>query len=331
MKSKSCSMIEEMAFPAPSPGRKPEASAKTPSLGRKPEAAKTSSPSSRPEAAADFALLPGERMDDIGFGGLCLIQEPSSFCYGIDAVLLADFASHYVKASDWVCDLGTGTGVIPLILSRKTDAECLVGVEIQKDSAERAVRNVMRNQLSHRIEIVCADVAHVGKTNGSEDSDSTSSTRSDLNSELDLKSEIPADFLQQSAFDLVVSNPPYMRRGSGLLNSVDAKTVARHETAAELSNFIRTAAYLLKERGSLCMIHRPNRLVDLFVLCRENGLEPKELQMICPRADREPNLALVRCGKGGRPDLKVLESLWVYDSSGNRTERVQQMYECAES
>lgn len=251
---------------------------------------------------SDSGLLPGERLDQIGFGGLCLIQEPSSFCYGIDAVILADFASHYVKPQDRICDLGTGTGVIPLILSRKTEASYMVGVELQLDSATRAKRNAARNHLSHRIAIVQADVARI-------------------------PSPSPLGSLQRGAFDLVVSNPPYMRRGASLLNFADAKTVARHETAAELSDFIRAAAYLLKERGSLCMIHRPNRLVDLFVLCRENGLEPKELQLVCPKAGREPNLALLRCNKGGNPDLKVLETLWVYDPFGNRSERVSRMYE----
>ncbi|HHU16874.1 MAG TPA: methyltransferase, partial [Clostridiales bacterium] len=177
-------------------------------------------------------LKEGERIDNIGFGNLRLIQKPGDFCYGIDAVLLATFAD--VSKGGKVIDLGTGTGIIPLILSHRTEETEIIGVEVQKDSYERGLRNVDLNNLSERITMIHGDVNEIAEKK----------------------------LFGKHSFDVVTTNPPYIKGVSGIKNKEEAKTIARHETTADLSDFIRAASFLLKERGDFYMIHRPSRLVD---------------------------------------------------------------------
>ncbi|QOX65575.1 tRNA1(Val) (adenine(37)-N6)-methyltransferase [Anoxybacterium hadale] len=242
-------------------------------------------------------LKDGERIDEIGFGNLRLIQKPEDFCYGIDAVLLATFAQ--VKKRGRAVDLGTGTGIIPLILSHRTEASELVGVEIQKDSYERGLRNISLNDLSERVSIINTDIKLLTK---------------------DKK-------LSPGSFDTVLSNPPYVSGNGGLKNKMAAKTIARHETTAGLADFIREAALLLKDRGDFYLVHRPNRLVDICTLSRKNKLEPKELMFVSPNRTAAPNILLLHCVKNGRPELKFLDPLFVYDEEGNYTEEILKRYE----
>lgn len=242
-------------------------------------------------------LKEGERIDEIGFGNLRLIQKPEDFCYGIDAVLLATFAE--VKKGSRVADLGTGTGIIPLILSHRTDASELVGIEVQKDSYERGLRNIALNNLSERVHIINSDVKDLTKDNQ----------------------------LSPGSFDTVLSNPPYVAGNGGLKNKNSAKTIARHETTAGLEDFIREASVLLKDKGDFYMVHRPNRLVDICVLSRKFKLEPKELMLVSPNREAAPNILLIHCVKHGRPELKFLDPLFVYDEEGNYTEEILKRYE----
>ena len=242
-------------------------------------------------------LKDGERIDDIGFGNLRLIQKPEDFCYGVDAVLLATFAE--IKRDARVIDLGTGTGIIPLILSHRTEASEIIGVEIQKDSYERGLRNIALNGLSNRIKLIHGDVKHLVKE----------------------------EKVSPHSFDAVLSNPPYVKGGGGIKNKEGARAIARHETTAGLSDFIQEAALLLKDRGDFYMVHRPNRLVDICVLCRQYKLEPKELRFISPNKETAPNILLIHCVKHGRAELKFLDPLYVYQEDGNYTEEIMRLYE----
>ncbi len=245
-------------------------------------------------SGAGWAEGQEERIDEIGFSGYRLIQRPAEFCYGIDAVLLADFAR--VRDGGRICDLGTGTGVIPLILRHKTKAAEIWGVELQETSFRLARRNARINGLEESLHFLLSDVKEA------------------------------ADKLGRGTFDAVVSNPPYMAGGGGLLSRNPAKLTARHETTASLSDFIRAAAELLSGRGSFYLVHRPSRLADILVSCRENRLEPKLLRMVAPREGAAPNILLLQCVKNGNPELNVLPQLNVYDGDGGYTEEVLRIY-----
>jgi len=242
-------------------------------------------------------LKNGERIDEIGFGNLRLIQKPEDFCYGIDAVLLATFAE--VKKNGKVIDLGTGTGIIPIILSHRTEATEIVGVEVQKDSYERGLRNVFLNDLGERVKMVHSDVKQLVKEKK----------------------------VNPHSFDAVLTNPPYVKGDGGIKNKETAKMIARHETTASLSDFIQEASLLLKDRGDFYLVHRPNRLVDISILCRQYKLEPKEIRLVSPNKDSAPNIFLIHCVKNGRPELKFLDPLYVYKEDGNYTDEIMKLYE----
>lgn len=238
-------------------------------------------------------LQQGERMDQIGFSDLKLIQKPDEFCYGVDAVILAEFAAR--KPVNRIADLGTGTGIIPLILSHKTKAEEIWGVEYQKDSFERALRNVKLNNLEGRVHFIQENVAHFHKLD--------------------------------EQMDAVTTNPPYMASNGGIINGNPAKTIARHETVGTLEDFIQCAFRTLKNKGDFYMVHRPARLVDIFSLCRKYRLEPKEMQMVAPYRGQIPNIVLLHCVKNGGPELKLLKDLYVYKEPGIYSDDIQRIYE----
>lgn len=238
-------------------------------------------------------LYPGERIDQIGFSDLKLIQKPEDFCYGVDAVILADFASK--RPARRMVDLGTGTGIIPHILSHKTNAEKIYGIEYQKDACQRAVRNAQLNGLEERLTFIEANVAEFDQLCG--------------------------------WADAVTANPPYMAGSGGLTNRNEAKTIARHETVGTLEDFISCAARLLRDRGDFYMVHRPSRLVDLFSICRKYRLEPKELRLVAPRRGEIPNIVLIHAVKGGGAELRLLETLCVYKEKGVYSDEIQRIYE----
>ncbi|QAT43329.1 tRNA1(Val) (adenine(37)-N6)-methyltransferase [Aminipila luticellarii] len=252
----------------------------------------------------DNFLMQGERLDEIGFGELKLIQKPEEFCYGVDAVILAAFASKAVLQSSRkftrAIDLGTGTGIIPIILSHKTLLKEIVAVEIQHDSFDRACRNVELNMLKERISVIHEDVSRL------------EATLPDL----------------KGSFDLVTANPPYMAGGGGMINENSAKRIARHETTADLQMFIKISAALLREKGELFMVHRPSRLVDICEACRKYKVEPKELRFVSPNKSAKPNILLIRCVKSGNPELKMLDPLYIYDETRqDYTDELMKIYE----
>lgn len=235
-----------------------------------------------------------ERIDDLQYKGLKIIQNTGGFCFGVDAVLLANFAD--VKKHGRVIDLGTGTGIIPILLSGKTEACEIVGVEIQHSVAEMAGRSIELNGLGHRVKLV----------------------------EGDLKECV--DMFGPSSFDVVVSNPPYMNRGGGLVNPLDSKAISRHELMCTLEDVVRVGSRLLVPGGQLAMVHRPERLVDIVWCMRKYGIEPKYLRFVHPAPEKKANLILVKGSKGGRPQLKMLPPLYVYDANGRYSQEIDRIY-----
>ena len=242
-----------------------------------------------------------ERIDATGFGPLLIIQDPEEFCYGVDAVLLADFAvkrARSIKENTRIIDLGTGSGIIPLILSQKTVSGEIFGVEVQENSCDRAVRSAKLNELEERIEFIHSDIKDLDE----------------------IRPEL------KGTFDMVTCNPPYTQGGGGMRSENTAKMIARHETTADLDDFIRISGELLKDRGDLFMVHRPSRLVDIFVSARKYRLEPKAVRMVLPREGEEPNIVLIHMIKNGGADLSVLKPLIVHDTNGGFTMELEEAY-----
>ncbi len=235
-----------------------------------------------------------ERVDDLHRNGYMLIQDPKRFCFGVDAVLLSGFAT--AKKGDKVLDLGTGTGVIPILMSAKTKAEHFSALEIQPESAEMAKRSVMLNDLQDRIDIIEGDIK---KT---------------------------AEIFKPSSFDVITTNPPYMNFEGGLKNSYDPKTIARHEVLCSLDDVAFAAQRLLKFGGKFFMVHRPHRLTDIMCVLREHKLEPKRIRFVQPYADREPNMVLVEAVRSGKPMIKVMPTLVIYNSDGTYTQETLDIY-----
>lgn len=239
-----------------------------------------------------------ERIEDIGFGGLKLIQKPEAFCYGVDAVLLADFAYSTFPGFRRCVDLGTGTGVLPFILSYKNHEAAFVGIELQESFVEMAKRSCRLNALDERIVFLQGDV--------SEPDDAA----------------FPA-----SSADMVVCNPPYFIKGGAIPSRDPEKFMARHETSATVEDFIRTADKLLEKNGHFFLVHRPSRLVDIFYHCRRYRLEPKDMRMVAPKPGKVPNIVLIHCVKGGGKELKLMKELYVYDSDGSYSDEIERIYE----
>lgn len=247
-----------------------------------------------------------ERIDCIGFGDLRLIQKPEDFCYGVDAVLLAHFAATHgeqknpkrVKSMRAI-DLGTGTGIVPLILSHKTDLEEIYGLEIQKESFLLALKNIEMNGLEDRIKILQGDVSEI-------------------------ENFIKTDLI--GTFDMVTANPPYILNNSAIKNKNNAKMLARHETTGLIDDFISAASRLLKPKGDFYMVHRPSRLIDISVSCRMNKLEPKGIRFVSSRQGEIPNILLIHCVKYGNPELKFMKNLNIYEGT-EYSEEIKEIYE----
>lgn len=244
-----------------------------------------------------------ETMDSIGFDGMKLIQG-NGFRYGVDAVLLATFTVGETggrgmkrRRAPRILELGCGNGIVSLILSHKIPESTMLGLEIQIKEAERARRNARLNHLEERIQIRAIDVASIGET------------------------ALP------EKFNAVVTNPPYFRRGGAIPNDASAKYIARHETSADLDDFIRAAAVQLDREGELFMVHRPDRLVDICCSMRAQGMEPKELQMVMPFPETKPNILLIHGVKGANSELRVLPPIHVREKDGRYSDLIQRIYE----
>jgi len=248
-----------------------------------------------------------ERIENTGFGNIKLIQDPEQFCYGVDAVILADFANSLYPAFKKAADLGTGNGIIPLILSHKNSEAHITGVEIQPDAADMAMRSCRLNGLEEKINFVVADVADIADGK--------------------LGESIKDLALYEGSMDMVTCNPPYFVKGGAIPSSSKAKFIARHETTAGVEDFIKTAEKLLKRKGHFFMVHRPSRLADIMYYCRKYGLEPKDMRMVVPKPGETPNILLIHCIKGGGRELNVMKELSVYNEDGSYSDEIEHIYE----
>ena len=243
----------------------------------------------------EVALNENEKIEDLQCRGLKIIQNKKWFCFGMDAVLLTNYCD--IKNNSTVVDLGTGTGIIPILLSGKRNYSKVYGLEIQPEVAEMAERSVKLNDLQEKIEIL----------------------------NIDLKNAL--DYLKANSFDAVISNPPYKLYNSGIINPEDKKAISRHEIKSTLEDVISTASQLLKQYGRFYMVHRPDRLADIMCLLRKYRLEPKQIRFVHPRAAAKPNMILIRASKNGNPELKFDPPLYIYDDDGNYTKDVYEIYQ----
>ena len=239
-------------------------------------------------------LKDGERLDDLNRNGYHIIQDKSRFCFGMDAVLLSGFAQ--VKRGETVLDLGTGTGIIPILLAAKTQGAHFTGLEIQPDSADMAARSVAYNHLEDKIGIVTGDIKDASKLFGA------------------------------SSFDVVTTNPPYMIGQHGLQNPDAAKAIARHEVLCTLEDVIRESAKILKPGGHFFMVHRPFRLSEIFGCMTQYGIEPKRMRLVYPFVDKEPNMVLIEGMRGAKKRMTVEKPLIVYKEQGKYTDEIYEIY-----
>ena len=243
----------------------------------------------------DIELKDNERIDDLQLNNLKIIQNKNGFCFGIDSVLLSDFAKE-ISSNSKVLDLGTGTGILGILLCGKTNLSKIYGIDIQEDVCNMASRSIKLNNLEDKFEIINRNIK-------------------------DLK-----DIFEANSFDAIVSNPPYKKNNSGLKNESETKLISRHEITASLEDFINISSYLLKNNCSLYIVHRPERLSDLFYLLRKYNLEPKKLRLVQSYLDSKPKLILVKATKNAKSFLNVEEPLIIYNKDGSYTDEILQIY-----
>ncbi len=239
-------------------------------------------------------LLPEERLDELHRNNYKIIQNPKKFCFGIDAVLLSGFAE--VREGEAALDLGTGTGIIPILLEAKYNGKHYTGLEIQEESADMARRSVAYNQLSEKIDIVTGDIKEASK------------------------------LFKAASFDVVTTNPPYMNNSHGLVNPDMPKAIARHELLCSLDDVVREGAKVLKPGGRFYMVHRPMRLVEIINTLTKYKLEPKRIRFVHPYVDKEPNMVLIEAVRGGKPMIKVEAPLVVYEDVNVYTKEIYDIY-----
>ena len=235
-----------------------------------------------------------ERIDDLQRNGYRIIQKKKGFCFGMDAVLLSGFAQ--LKEGEVAVDLGTGNGIIPILLEAKTKGKHFTGLEIQEEVAEMAGRSVRLNQLENRVDIVRGDIKEASRLFG------------------------------KASFDVVTSNPPYMNDNHGLKNPELPKAIARHEVFCTLDDVCREASLLLKSGGRFYMVHRPHRLAEIITALKTYKLEPKRMKLVHPFVDKEANMVLIEAVRGGRSMMKVEAPIIVYREPGVYTQEIYDVY-----
>ena len=240
-------------------------------------------------------LKENERIDDLEYKGLKIIQNKNWFCFGIDSILLSDFAKN-IKKDAIVMDIGTGTGIIGLLLCEKTKLKKIYGIEIQKEVAEMAERSIKLNGLENKFEILNINIK-----------------------------DIEHNFVNNQ-IDVIVTNPPYKKDNTGAKNENENKLISRHEVECSLEDIISKSSKILKNLGSFYMVHRAERIVDIFVLLRKYKIEPKEIRFVHSKQNEKPNLILIKAVKNSGEFLKIEKPLIVYNEDGSYTEEILKIY-----
>lgn len=236
-----------------------------------------------------------ETLEDLQRDGLKIIQKVDGFRFGADAVLLSDFAKDVPSGK--TLDLCTGSGIIPTLLSAKTNTPELFGLEIQEEIAEMARRSAELNGISDRVKICQGDL------------------------------KIAHEIYGKRQFDVVTCNPPYMPVGTAVVNEADSKTIARHEVCCNLEDVISSASKLVKQKGHFLLVHKPSRLTDILCLMRRYGIEPKRIRFVCKKIGAEPSLVLVDGAYKGGIELRILPPLFLYNPDGSETDELKRIYE----
>ena len=239
-------------------------------------------------------LKEAERLDELHRNGYRIIQNSRKFCFGMDAVLLSGFAR--VKPGERALDLGTGTGIIPILLRGKTEGRDFTGLEIQEESADMARRSVAYNHLEESVSIVTGDIKEAAALFGA------------------------------ASFDVVTCNPPYMTGNHGLVNPEQPKAVARHEILCTLEDVVGQTARVLRPGGRFYLVHRPFRLAEILTLLVRYKLEPKRMRLVYPFVDKEPNMVLIEALSGGKSRITVEKPLIVYKKQGVYTDEIYDIY-----
>ncbi len=235
-----------------------------------------------------------ETLEDLQLSGLRIIQKKDGFRFGIDAVLLSDFAKD-IRAEEML-DMCSGCGIIPILLSAKTKIPKISGLEIQEEVFDSAKRSVELNGLTNRVFIEKGDIKEGYKIYG------------------------------KRRFGLITCNPPYMPKGTAVTNELDTKIIARHEILCTLEDVIKSASKLLKQHGHFLMVHKPTRLADILCLMRQYGIEPKRIRLVHKKADAEPSLVLVDGAYKGGVELRIMPPLYLYNENGEETEELKRIY-----
>lgn len=238
-----------------------------------------------------------ERLDELNCKGLKILQKKDGFCFGMDSVLIANFAK-ISRKNAIVSDLGTGTGIISILVAGKQNPKKIYAIEIQDELVNMAKRSVEYNNLEDKIEVINADIVGISK----------------------------GEFNKK--FDYVISNPPYKKMNTGLINDNQKKLISRHEIKCTLRDVVYEASKLLKDNGVFYLVHRPDRLCDIFNVMREYKIEPKEIQLVYSHVNEEANLVLIKGVKCGKPFLKVLKPLIVYNEKNEYTKELLEFYDC---
>lgn len=236
-----------------------------------------------------------ERIDDLEINNFKIIQKNDGFCYGIDSVLLSDFAKN-IKNNSVVLDLGTGTGILGFLLIAKTNIKKIFGIEIQKEIADMANRSIVMNNVEDKFEIINCNIK-------------------------DLENSLKID-----SFDAIITNPPYKKMNSGKTNVNEIKLISRHEVKAELSDFIKVSFKMLKDKGTLYMVHRAERFVDIMAEMRKNKMEPKRIRFVYSNETSDSKLVMIEAVKNGKSSVKIENPLYVYNEDGSYTDEILTIY-----
>lgn len=241
-------------------------------------------------------LRKNERIDDLQINGLKIIQNNDGFCFGIDSVLLSDFAKD-IRNSSTVVDFGTGTGILGFLLLAKTSIKKVIGVEIQEEVADMVRRSILLNNIQEKFQVINCNIKDI------------------------------LSYIKRDSIDAVISNPPYKKNNTGGVNTNQRKLISRHEVSADIFDFIKSAKYILKDKGTLYMVHRPERLADIIYGLRENKIEPKKIRFVYSKRDScEAKLVLIKAVKNGREFMSVEKPLYIYKDDGAYSDEIVKIY-----